>query len=71
MRRSRTRLYLFALVLSVACDIPTALPIYQTAWSVPVRGTTISVNALLPPQVSPTADSSAFQVSLEPSSVTP
>ncbi|MGH7618768.1 MAG: hypothetical protein ACREPM_16225 [Gemmatimonadaceae bacterium] len=69
MRRSRVGLCLLALALSAACDVPTALPIYSTVWSVPVKSTTISVNSLLPAnQVTATADNSAFQVMLSPSS---
>jgi hypothetical protein len=70
MRRSRAELSLGALALLsfAACEIPTSLPIYDTMWSVPAKSTTISVNKLLPPQVTPSADNSAFQVALSPSS---
>lgn len=71
MRCSRTGLYLGALVLFAGCDIPTALPIYETSWSVPAKTTTISVNSFLPAnQVVATADNSAFLVTLSPSSTT-
>jgi hypothetical protein len=70
MRRSRTGLFLVALCLPVACDLPTALPIYQTVWSVPGKSTSISVDNFLPAQVTPTPDESAFQIMLAPSSAT-
>lgn len=71
MRRSRPGFYLGLLVLSAGCDVPIALPIYETSWSVPAKTTTISVNALLPAnQVTATADNSAFQVTLSPSTTT-
>lgn len=68
MRRPWTGPCLVALVLLAACEIPTALPIYDTMWSVPAKSTSISINTLLPPQVTPTSDNSAFQVTLSPSS---
>jgi len=71
MPRSRTGLYLGALVLFAGCEIPTALPIYETSWSVPAKATTISVNTFLPGnQVVATSDNSAFLVTLSPSSTT-
>ncbi len=71
MRCSGPGLYLGVLVLSAGCDVPTALPIYETTWSVPAKTTTISVNSLLPSnQVTVTADNSAFQVTLSPSTTT-
>ena len=70
MRRPDAGLCLVALTLALGCDVPTALPTYQTLWSVPAKSTTISVNSLLPAQVTPTADNSAFQVALAPSSAT-
>jgi hypothetical protein len=71
MRRSPTGLYLGALALFAGCDVPTALPTYETTWSIPAKTTTISVNSLLPSnQVAATADNSAFQVTMSPSSTT-
>jgi hypothetical protein len=71
MRSSRPGLYLGVLVLFAGCEVPTALPIYETTWSIPAKTTTISVNAFLPAnQVAATADNSAFQVTLSPSSTT-
>ncbi|HXT14514.1 MAG TPA: hypothetical protein VN706_02710 [Gemmatimonadaceae bacterium] len=53
-----------------ACDIPTAAPKYTTQWDIPAKSTSISVNSLLPSGVSATADNSAFQATISPSSTT-
>jgi hypothetical protein len=70
MRRPLPGVCIVALAIVAGCDFPTALPIYDTVWSVPAKSTSISVNKLLPPQVTATADNSAFLVSLSPSSAT-
>jgi len=63
-------LSLAALGLLAACDVPTDVPQYTTAWSVPAKSTTISVNTLLPSGIAASADNSAFIATVSPSSVT-
>lgn len=70
MRHLRAGLGLCALAAVSACDIPTQAPIYDTEWSVPGKSAQISVNTLLPHDVSPMSDNSAFRVTVSPSSST-
>ena len=53
-----------ALVLMVACDIPTAAPRWDMTWNVPSQSSTISVSSFLPSGVTQSADSSAFLVTV-------
>ena len=69
MSQLRAGLRLVALLLLVACDIPTGAPIYDTLWEVPGKSTSISVNTILPSGVTVAPDNSAFQVTVTPSSV--
>jgi hypothetical protein len=67
MRQSAAALGVVTLAALAACDVPTAVPKYDTEWNVPAKSTTISVNSLLPSGVTATSDNSAFQVSVSPS----
>jgi len=69
MTTLRTGFGPIALALMAACAIPTEAPIYDTVWEIPGKTTNIAVNAILPPGVQVTSDGSAFQVSVEPSTV--
>jgi len=46
------------------CDIPTALPIFDVAWRLPVEGSSISVVELLPPEVDTAGGN--FDVTVDP-----
>jgi hypothetical protein len=52
-----------AFVLMAACDIPTAMPIWDMVWNVPATGSTIAVSSFLPSTVTLPAGSSSFSVS--------
>src|SRR5690242_7694376 len=66
MRRLATLL----LVTLAACDLPTRAPQWAVEWNVPSSSTRISIASLLPPTVSVTPDTSAFQFSVPTISVT-
>jgi hypothetical protein len=66
----RRPLALAALVLLVACDIPTAAPRWDMTWNVPSQNTTISVNSFLPSGVTANVGNTAFMVSVNNVTVT-
>ncbi len=66
----RRPLALAALVLLVACDIPTATPRWDMTWNVPSQNTTISVNSFLPSGVTANAGNTAFLVSVNNVTIT-
>ena len=67
MPHQRAGLSLVALGSLAACAVPTEAPKYETDWNVPAKSTTISVNSFLPAGVTASADNSAFQVTVSPS----
>jgi hypothetical protein len=70
MPNFRARLSLAAVAVLVACDVPTAAPIYDTLWNLPGKSTSISVNSLLPSGVQIAQGNSAFQVAVTPTTST-
>lgn len=58
-----------ALVLTAACDLPTAAPIVEQRWVVPGETSRIAVATLLPSGVSITPDSSGFTLTADAASV--
>jgi hypothetical protein len=64
-RRSTARLAFLAGVLSLtACDIPTAVPHWDTTWAVPVSNLELAVSSLLPNGITVTPDGRAFELSI-------
>ena len=64
---------LAAVVASAACEIPNipnSAPALDLRWIVPAQSGRIAVSNLLPPGVSILPDSSAFTISITPTSVT-
>jgi hypothetical protein len=53
-------------LLSTACDYPTTSPKWLTEWLVPVKGTVLTVDELLPAGVTIAPDSSAFLAMVDP-----
>lgn len=51
-----------------ACDVPTGIPRWETAWITPGQSTSVSVAELLPAGIGLTADSSAFVLEIAPAS---
>lgn len=60
----RRPLALAALVLMVACDVPSAAPRWDMTWNVPSQNTTLSVNTFLPSGVTANAGNTAFLVAV-------
>jgi hypothetical protein len=58
------------LALLAACDIPSATPQWGTTWNVPGQSTSISVNSLLPTGVTANGTNTAFQVAVNPITIT-
>src|SRR6188508_3433395 len=50
-----------------ACDIPTAAPIWDTTWQVPVNDDSVTVGQMLPGGV--TSTGIIFQVAVQPDSI--
>lgn len=51
-------------LLVPACDVPTAVPKWDTVWAVPIDSTSIAVGDLLPPTGALRTDGTAFLVDL-------
>lgn len=65
-RRSTARLAIAASALAVsACDVPTALPRWDTTWAVPVDALELAVASLLPSGVTLTPDGKAFEFEVD------
>jgi hypothetical protein len=54
-----------------ACGLPTDLPYWDTRWIIPGAETSIGVGTMLPVGISPTADRTAFQLSIGPVGIAP
>lgn len=61
----RRRLALGALVLMVACDVPSAAPKWDMTWNVPSQSSTLSVNTFLPSGVTANSGNTAFLVNVD------
>lgn len=57
---------LLGMVGATACEYPTALPIVESRWVVPIEDTRFGVGDLLPGQVSITPDGTAFLIDFDP-----
>jgi hypothetical protein len=65
-RRNLVRLAIAAGALTLsACDVPTALPRWDTAWAVPVDALEMGVASLLPSGVKLTPDGKAFELNVD------
>ncbi len=59
-------LFLWAVGVLSACDIPTDAPKLEQEWIIPITGTSIEVSEFLPDFVGLNEDSSAFTVQVDP-----
>src|SRR6185312_4018180 len=66
----RRPLALAALVLMVACDVPSAAPKWDMTWNVPSQNSTLAVNTFLPSGVTANAGNTAFLVSVNNVTIT-
>lgn len=54
------------LLAAAACDVPTALPKWNTRWILATDSTRLAVSELLPADVTVTPDGQAFELDLDP-----
>lgn len=53
-------------VLSLsACDVPTAMPYWDTSWALPIETMEMSVGSLLPDEISTTEDGRSFELRVD------
>lgn len=64
-RFARTLMAVLAALVTGACEIPTEAPHLLTSWTVPGEKSVVPVTQLLPSGVGVTADTTAFDVSLD------